>query len=170
MTVAMTGIAWVRDITKFSFAFLVGVLCLAFTWFTVMFFTVKQLKEQGGISPNIEPIGRNYPIMISFSIYSFEGIGIVMPIMQTTAVPERFGTILIAAISTLIGLYLIFSMTTYLTFGDQTGQFITDNLPQDNILCMIIKLAIVLNLICSYPIVINPCNTILEGAVVSMIN
>jgi len=129
MTVGMTGLAWVRDITKFSFAFLVGVLCLAFTWLTVMFFTVKQLKEQGGISPNIQPISNNYPIMISFSIYSFEGIGIVMPIMQTTAVPERFGTILIAAITTLIVMYLIFSMTTYLTFGDQTGQFITENMP-----------------------------------------
>ena len=121
LTCGMTAISWVRDITKFSFTFLVGCLMLGITWLTVTFYTVSQLKEQGGITPNITPINKNFPLMISFSIYSFEGIGIVMPIMQTTAVPDQFSKIMVAVIATLITLYLVFSMLTVLTFGDQTG-------------------------------------------------
>jgi len=40
--------------------------------------------------------------MISFSIFSYEGIGTVMPIMQMCAVPKRFNLILVAAIASLL--------------------------------------------------------------------
>lgn len=102
--------------------------------------------------------------MVSFGIFSYEGIGVVMPIMQLTKKPEKFGTILIAAMATLVTCQVTFGTLTYLTYGsDMDEQIITEMLPKDNWLVIVIKLAFVLCILASYSITASPCFTIGEG-------
>ena len=57
---------------------------------------------------------------------SYEGIGIVMPVMSKAAKPEKFATCLWAAIVTLCGIYVFFGELTAFTFGaNLTEPFIT---------------------------------------------
>ena len=71
---------------------------------------------------------------------------------------------LICAIATLSVIYLIFGALTYFTFGSNLDEpFITEMLPADNLWIEIIKVLFCFNLVFSYPITINPTNTILEG-------
>ena len=51
------------------------------------------------------------------SIYSFEGIGIVMPVMNSSESPETFKTTLTAAIATLTVIYILFGSLGYLAWG-----------------------------------------------------
>jgi len=106
----------------------------------------------------------NYPVMIGFAVYAFEGVGIVMPVMQNCKEPEKFPKILAAAIGTLACFYTFFGLVTYLTFGSGLIQpIITEMLPAENSMVIIIKICFCMNLIFSYAIMINPTNAILEN-------
>jgi amino acid permease len=64
--------------------------------------------------------------MVGFSCYAFEGIGVVMPIMENCDCPEKFDKILFAAILTLTFFYVLFGEWCYLVIGDKlTKTFIT---------------------------------------------
>ena len=56
--------------------------------------------------------------MVGFSIYIYEGIGILMPVMQASECPEIYDKILIAAMVTLTAIYVVFGSMTYLAYGN----------------------------------------------------
>ena len=101
---------------------------------------------------------------VGFAIYSYEGIGIVMPVLAKARKPEEFNKSLVAAIVTLCALYVFFGELTSLTYGSNlTEPFITEMLPPKNWIVCAIKVAFTGNLICSYPITIKPTNDIIES-------
>ena len=120
-----------RDIGKFSFAFMVGNFIILFTICVVVFYCLKQIELQKGLGPNLlifDPAG--YLTTVGFAIYSFEGIGVVMPIMQTCAEPQKFDKILIYAILTLSLIFIGFGNLCYFTYGsDMDKPLITEMLP-----------------------------------------
>lgn len=96
---------------------------------------------------------------LGFTIYCYEGIGIVMPVMATCESPETFKKVLIYAVVTLIILYVAFAELCYFSWGtNMTQPIITQMLPSENVGVILIKFLFSLNLICSYPIMIYPAN------------
>lgn len=93
----LTPVAFVRNLSKFSFTFLLGNLCILSTVIVVSYMMIKERIDY--VEGKSKPIGKgvvafneeDYLSMIGFSCYAYEGIGVVMPIMQATAVPEKFG-------------------------------------------------------------------------------
>jgi hypothetical protein len=55
--------------------------------------------------------------MVGFSFYVYEGIGILMPVMQACECPEKFDGILTKAIWLLTILYCFFSTLACLAWG-----------------------------------------------------
>lgn len=83
-----TPLAWVRNISKFSFTFLIGNLLIVATVLLILYFAFDLLFTQGGGGPGLVKFNETgYLTMIGFSVYTFEGIGVVMPIMQVCATP-----------------------------------------------------------------------------------
>jgi len=68
-----------------------------------------------------------YLSFVGFSIYSWEGIGVIMPIMEATAKPEDFGRMLFYCIGTLNIFYFILGDMCYFFLGLENlkGGFIT---------------------------------------------
>jgi proton-coupled amino acid transporter len=82
LCVIMTPIAWIRDITKFSWTFMFGNLMLFVCFIVVTCFCGIKIHDQGGLGTGIVAMNNDhYPVMIGFAVYAFEGIGIVMPVM-----------------------------------------------------------------------------------------
>ena len=161
----LTLIAWVEDIKRFSATFLIGNILIFATVITVSVYCVFIFNEQGGPGPDLmayNPSG--FWATVGFAIYSYEGIGIVMPVLAKAREPESFNTSLIAAIATLAVIYIAFGELTAFTFGaNLTEPFITEMLPPKNWIVSIIKVAYTGNLICSYPITVKPTNEIIES-------
>jgi proton-coupled amino acid transporter len=99
--------------------------------------------------------------MLGFAIYSYEGIGVVMPIMQSAESPGNFLKLLILAIGTLTGLYVIFGSVCYSAYGSETKPIITEMLPNNGFTAAI-KILFCINLILGYSICIHPTNLIIE--------
>ena len=67
------------------------------------------LVRNDGIANDIVFINKNeYLGALGMSIYCFEGIGIVMPVMHSSESPESFKASLICAIATLTIIYIFF--------------------------------------------------------------
>ena len=100
--------------------------------------------------------------MLGFAVYSHEGIGVVMPIMQSAENPERFLQLLTLAIGTLTSLYVIFGSVCYSAYGSETKPIITEMLPNNGFKAAI-KILFCINLILGYSICIHPTNMIIEN-------
>jgi solute carrier family 36 (proton-coupled amino acid transporter) len=113
----LTPIAWVRNIAKFSVTYAIGIFMQIITLIVVVIFCISLLKENGK-GPDLVPIKNDTAaIMLGFSIYNFEGIGVVMPVMATSEQPKKLENIMVYAISTICVVYIFFCTITYVTYG-----------------------------------------------------
>ena len=130
----------------------------------VSVFAIKLLGEQDGKGPDIEFLtAPGFMNTLGFTIYCYEGIGIVMPVMATTAEPLRFKEMLTYAYMTIIAFECSFALLCYMTWGSNMDEpFITEMLPSDNFAVILIKFLYSINIIFSFAIVIYPTNTALE--------
>ena len=149
---------------KFSFTFMIGTFLILCTAIFVMVYACKLLSANG-LGEGIVFINEaGYISTLGLTIYCYEGIGIVMPVMSASKEPERFKEMLIYAFVTLMLIYIIFAEISYMAWGTNFDEpLVTQMLPADNTAVIIIKFLFSLNLICSFPIAINPTNTALES-------
>lgn len=124
-------IAWVRNIAKFSFTFMLGNLLIVMGVTFVTVYCFMTMARQGGLGEGLQFVNPDsYLNTLGYSVYCFEGIGIVMPVMQSSAEPAQFKSALIAAITTLTVVYIAFGEIGYLTWGSGIDQALaTEMLP-----------------------------------------
>lgn len=65
--------------------------------------------------------------MIGFSFYCFEGIGVVMPIMEQTRNKKQFPAVVNAALLTLACIFAGFGFLCYKYFGHMENKFVIYN-------------------------------------------
>uniref|UniRef100_A0A1I8NFE8 Amino acid transporter transmembrane domain-containing protein n=1 Tax=Musca domestica TaxID=7370 RepID=A0A1I8NFE8_MUSDO len=93
------------------------------------------------------------PLYFGTAIYAFEGIGVVLPLENNMKTPEDFGgmtgvlntsMVIVATLYTAVGFF------GYLKYGDGVKGSITLNLPQDEILSQLVRVAMAVAIFLSY--------------------
>lgn len=159
-----TPISWVRKIEKFSFAFIFGNLLILLSCIVITSFCSNMIMSKGAATGFVPINYLSCLEMVGFSVYTYEGIGVVMPIMASCNCPDKFPKILIAAVGLLTIIYIIFGEVCYAAFGENmTEPIIMNMMPVTNPIIVVIKILYMINLICSYPLGIYPVNIIIEG-------
>ena len=101
--------------------------------------------------------------MVGFAIYTFEGIGVLMPIMQASDCPGQFDSILVLALLTITVVFIVLGLAGYCAFGNMAGvQAITMELPFSNLLVRVMLVMMILMIVFTYPIFILPANRAIE--------
>lgn len=157
----LTLMAWIRDISKFSSTMLIGNLCILTTLIIVTIVMLNKLTERGfAPGPDVIPMNfKEFWAMIGFSCYTFEGIGVVMPIMHACNVPNKFPKILLYAMVTLICVYSLFGNLVYYTLGSGLKHsFVTQEIDQKSTIVIVLNFLYCVNTMCSYAITIFPAN------------
>lgn len=111
--------------TKFAPTMLFGNLMILANIIVVVIFLAVKVSEDG-LGPNIEPINKaEYWTMIGFSCYCYEGIGMILPVMNLCECPEKFDKIMLGVFILLTTIYCFFSNFCYLAIGsDMTEPFV----------------------------------------------
>ncbi|XP_053600552.1 proton-coupled amino acid transporter-like protein CG1139 [Plodia interpunctella] len=94
-----------------------------------------------------------WPLFFSTVIFAIEGIGVVMPVENEMAHPQKFlgcPGVLNTSMTIVVLLYGLVGFFGYLQFGDEVKGSITLNLPQDEILAQTAKLLMALVILFSY--------------------
>ncbi|KAJ0179136.1 hypothetical protein K1T71_004848 [Dendrolimus kikuchii] len=94
-----------------------------------------------------------WPLFLSTVIFAMEGIGVVMPVENEMARPQKFlgcPGVLNTSMVIVITLYGIVGFFGYLQFGDAVKGSVTLNLPQEDIIAQLAKLLMAFVIFLSY--------------------
>jgi solute carrier family 36 (proton-coupled amino acid transporter) len=103
---------------------------IVMTLTVILIYALIHLSEEGW-GTGIDLINTNtWLTMIGASAYAYEGIGIILPLLDVTEKPELYPRILTYVFLTVIALYLGFGGFCLFVYGDKIDKpLITDNLP-----------------------------------------
>ncbi|KAF9928743.1 neutral amino acid transporter [Modicella reniformis] len=146
----------VRNIGKLGFSTLVADLCIIVGLVYLYTFDIKALV-----------INRNTPH--SLPVFSYEGIGMVIPICSSMANPKQFPRALTIVLSVVCVLLVSFGCLGYAAYGENVQTIVLDDLPNEtqgeksgkNAIQLLYVIAIWL----TTPLMLFPCIRIMEHAV-----
>ncbi|KAL3140382.1 hypothetical protein ABBQ38_004643 [Trebouxia sp. C0009 RCD-2024] len=103
----------------------------------------------------------NLPFLFGVVIYSYEGVGMILPVEASMKRKEKFPLTLTFVMSIITVIYVSFGAIGYAAFGEETRDIITLNLPHDWT-TVAVKLALCLGLLFTFPVMMVPVFEILE--------
>lgn len=115
--------------------------------------------------------GNNVPLfntetwltMIGSAIYSYEGIGVVIPLLEVTENPKQFPKILFLVMLTVMVVYSGFGTFNLFVYGDKLeGVPVITSLLDQGAVVWVIKIAFSINVIFTYTLMIFPANIIID--------
>ena len=143
-------ITYIRDLRTLSPFVTVANLCLLFVVIVIIFDAISRFVTQRAavncqhqnytLDPNDAMICgvSPWPLVVSdlfiffgVAVFSFEGIGFVMPLENKMAKPKQFKPILIAGMSTVATVYFVIGMIGYLAYGKCSQSNLTLDLNSD---------------------------------------
>ena len=165
LSLIVIPVTLIRELNNLKCGFVLGVVCiLASALISLILLQIKYEDNGYHSGKNIMLFNpETYLSFVGFSIYSWEAIGIIMPIMDQCEKPQDFGRMLLYCIITLNIFYLILGDLSYFYLGDElTGNFITQDLNQKSVPVIIVIVVVCINMIFSYAINATPIYVILE--------
>jgi solute carrier family 36 (proton-coupled amino acid transporter) len=125
----------VRQMEKFAFTHALADILIFTTAIMIIVFSILHLKEKGWQwGQGIEVINSStWLTIIGSAIYSYEGIGTIIPILEVTENPKQFPRIVLYVLLTNMLLYTGFGEFCMFVYGDSmTGvPLITEMLEGD---------------------------------------
>jgi solute carrier family 36 (proton-coupled amino acid transporter) len=115
----MTPLSYVRQVQKFAIFYIFADCLILVTVVTIIAYSSKHVVDDGwGAGDEILNTGA-WLSMIGSSITAFEGIGIVIPLLDITEKPELYPRILFGVLCTVFFLYTFFAEFNYFAYGDK---------------------------------------------------
>jgi proton-coupled amino acid transporter len=120
----------VRKIEKFSITHIFADALIMITTVVILVYATRDLSNDGW-GKGIMPLNTaTWLDMIGSAVYSYEGIGVVLPLLEVTQKPEMYPKILLYVLLTVMILYVSFGEYCLFIYGDKlVTPLITDNLP-----------------------------------------
>ena len=156
-------IAMIRKIQKLSSSALIADIFIMLGLLYLYYYDFLTLATHG--VGNVEWIinPQSFPMFIGTAVFTYEGVGLVIPITESMKEPEKFGKVLSY---TMLGITLIFlsvGFISYMAFGDKVQTVILLNFPTTpivNTIQALYAMAICL----SIPLQLFPAIRIIETA------
>ena len=104
--------------------------------------------------------------VIAITIYSMEGVGLVLSLKSSCKKPKDFSSLLISTLTAISLFMVLFGSAGYWAFGDSTQAPITLNMAS-HWSATFVKCALCLGLYLTYPIMMFPIWTIVESPTIS---
>ncbi|KAI8074042.1 transmembrane amino acid transporter protein-domain-containing protein [Gongronella butleri] len=153
----------VRHIAKLSLTAIVADVFILFGLISVLYFTGVQLK-QAGAGPNIQAVNVDgFALMIGTAVFSFECVGLVIPLAESMAQPEKFPLVVWMGMIIVCIIYLVIGSISYIAYGDRIQAAVIYNFPPGNPLTMAVQLMYSIAVILSIPLMLFPAIKITES-------
>ncbi|KAL1638505.1 hypothetical protein SLS58_008833 [Diplodia intermedia] len=96
------------------------------------YYDILTLASQHGISDikNFNP--KDWTLFIGTAIFTFEGIGLIIPIQSSMKDPAKFPRVLAMVMIVITVIFVSMGALSYAAFGSKTKTVIILNMPQDN--------------------------------------
>ncbi|KAH8908857.1 hypothetical protein BR93DRAFT_877280 [Coniochaeta sp. PMI_546] len=152
-----------RDIGKLGFTALIADAFIVIGLAYLFYYDVLTLNTQG-LSDIIMFNQKDWTLFIGTAIFTFEGIGLIIPIQESMKNPEKFPKVMFVIMIIITTLFTTMGAVSYAAYGSKTETVVLLNLPQDNKMVNGVQFLYSLAILLSTPLQIFPAIRITENA------
>ncbi|KAI9371380.1 transmembrane amino acid transporter protein-domain-containing protein [Aspergillus egyptiacus] len=159
----LTPLAFIRNISKLGPIALLADAFILFGLGYIYSYDIAALASHG-MAANVDLFNSDsFTLTIGSCIFTFEGIGLILPIQSSMKRPQSFDGLLYAVMGIITVLFTAVGALSYATFGSETNTEIFSNFPQDSRLVNTVQLLYSLAILVGTPIQLFPPIRIVEG-------
>lgn len=158
-------LALIRNISKLGIVALLADVCIMIGVFYIYYFDISTLAARGIHKTVVLFNPEQYTLMIGAAIFTFEGIGLILPIQSSMAQPHRFEYLLGLVMVIITVIFASVGALCYATFGTNTYIEIIDNFPQDNKFVNAVQFLYSLAVLVGTPVQLFPAVRIIENKI-----
>ncbi|KAK3359718.1 transmembrane amino acid transporter protein-domain-containing protein [Lasiosphaeria hispida] len=152
-----------RDIGKLGFTALVADAFIVIGLAYLFYYDILTLHNEGW-ADIILFNKKDWSLFIGTAIFTFEGIGLIIPIQESMKHPEKFPKVMFVIMIIITTLFIVMGAVSYAAYGSKTETVVLLNLPQDNKLVNGVQFLYSLAILLSTPLQIFPAIRITENA------
>ena len=150
-----------RDIGKLGFTALVADAFILIGLAYLFYYNVLTLSAHG-LADIIMFNQRDWTLFIGTAIFTFEGIGLIIPIQESMKHPAKFPRVLLLVMVVITVVFITMGAMSYAAYGSKTETVVLLNLPQGNRLVNGVQLLYSVAILLSTPLQIFPAIRIVE--------
>ncbi|KAI7868282.1 transmembrane amino acid transporter protein-domain-containing protein [Spinellus fusiger] len=157
-------LTWLRKLARFSWLAVLADLFILFGILCILYMCSDQIARHGP-GPNIILLNTNdFALMIGTAVFSYEGIGMVVPIVEGMKEPKKFPIVLNVGILIATVIFVTIGTIGYIAFGEGTKASVVANLPQTP-LSIAVQLVYACAMILTCPFMLYPAIRIVEQGI-----
>lgn len=145
-----------RNINHIQKLALVADLFILLGLLYLYFYDIKTIVEQGGFADVKAFNPTDWTLFIGTAIFTFEGIGLVIPIQSGMKDPKKFPKVLGIVMVIITVVFISMGALSYAAYGSKTKTVIILNMPQDNKFVNGVQFIYSLAILLSTPLQIYP--------------
>lgn len=153
----------IRDISKLGFTALIADLFILLGLVYLYYFDARTIADQGGVADIKNFNSSGWTSFIGTAIFTFEGIGLILPIQESMKRPQQFPGVLALIMIIITVIFLSAGAISYAAYGSATKTVVLLNLPQDDKLVNAAQLLYSLAILLSTPLQLFPAIRIMEN-------
>ncbi|PLB44936.1 putative amino acid transporter [Aspergillus steynii IBT 23096] len=161
--VILIPLGWIRNISKLGPIALIADAFILLGLAYIYCYDLAALMSRG-MEPTVKLFNpSSFTLTIGSSIFTFEGIGLILPIQSSMKQPEHFNRLLYLIMTIITILFTAVGALSYATFGESTQTEIFSNFPQTDPFVNTIQFLYALAILVGTPIQMFPAARIIEG-------
>jgi proton-coupled amino acid transporter len=162
--IILIPMALIRNISKLGGAALLADVCILLGLGYIYYFDIATIAKEG-INKDVQLFNpRDFTMTVGSAIFTFEGIGLILPIQSSMKHPQKFEHLLFVVMSIITIIFTSIGALSYATFGDKTSVEIINNFPQNNKLVNAVQFLYSLAILVGTPVQLFPAMRIIEGS------
>ncbi|KAI1121723.1 transmembrane amino acid transporter [Nemania abortiva] len=157
-------LSYIRNIAKLGPVALLADVFILIGVSYIYYYDIAHIASEG-INPTVVLFNPSkYTLMVGSAIFTFEGIGLILPIQSSMAKPERFEWLLGIVMFLITIIFTAVGVLCYATFGKDTSIEIINNYPQTSKFVNAVQFLYSMAVLAGNPVQLFPALRILEGS------
>ena len=154
----------IRDISKLGVTALVADAFIFAGLVYLGYYDISTLATNG-VSDIVNFNPRDWTLFIGTAIFTFEGVGLIIPIQESMKQPSKFPPVLAGVMIGITAIFVSMGAMSYAAFGSATKTVILLNLPQDDKFVNAVQFLYSLAILLSTPLQLFPAIRIMENEI-----
>ena len=160
--VVLVPLSLIRNISKLGPSALLADVFILIGLTYIWQYDIRSLTSRG-MAPSVQLFNPStFTLTIGSAIFTFEGIGLILPIASSMKEPEKFSYLLYTVMFIITVIFTSVGALCYATFGDETKTEIISNFPQDSKLVNAVQFLYSLAVLVGEPVQLFPAVRIIE--------
>lgn len=152
-----------RDITKLGFTAFVADAFILIGLIYLYYYDILTIVRQHGVADIVSFNPKDWTLFIGTAIFTFEGIGLIIPIQESMKNQKKFPPVLGGVMIIISFVFISMGALSYAAYGSATETVVILNLPQDDKLVNGVQFLYSVAILLSTPLQIFPAIRITEN-------